>query len=316
MDRFTGGQTWSINRYTTDAKAQITPRIREYLENIPDEDVDETTRRERAAELENWKGRLKSAENANYDVVFEWDWTEDTKGAVTPDEGACSLPIGSLTTMSTVVSSNPSALASSTSNVNVCHSNVDCTMDCEEGNVPTCYIISVFPGARTGICICLPLSEATVVPETTTTPPSTLITSVTSVTPNPPPPPITVVVEPDPTPTANCDFLVGGFYWYFVISNIRDWSQDGGKRLKNEEAGCGAMTGWHFTEATGTQDASASFNLPYIMKAGCVERAIVSAGGPQLECDGHVFAKSANLATEPQGEPKFRPASDEELHRT
>lgn len=309
MARFTGDQTWSINRYTTDAKAQITPRIREYLDNIPDEDVDEATRRERAAQLENWKGRLKSAENANYEVVFEWDWTEDTQGVVAPDEGACNLPTGSLTTMSTAVSSNASASASATSNVKVCLSNVDCTMDCEEGNVPTCYINSVFSDAKTGTCMCMPLPEATAVPETTAPPPSTLITSVTS---NPPPPPTTAVVEPDPTPTADCDFWIAGFYWYFVVSNIKDWSEDGGERLKNEEAGCGAMTGWHFTEATDTQDAFASFNLPFIMKSGCVERAIVSAGGPQLERDDHGIAMSAKLAaTEPQGEPKFRPASDE-----
>lgn len=309
MARFAGDQTWSINQYTTGAKAQITPIIREYLGNLPDEDVDETTKWERAAELENWKGRLKSVEGANYEIVFEWDWTEDTQGVVAPDEGVCSIPTGSLKTMSTAVSSNTSSSASATSNVKVCLSNVDCTMDCEEGNEPTCYINSVFPDAKTGACMCMPLLEAIAVPETTAPPPLTLITSVTS---NPPAPPTTVVVEPDLTPTADCDSWNADFYWYFVVSNIRGWFEDGGESLKNEEAGCGAMAGWQFTEATDTQDAFASFNLPFIMKSGCVERAIVSAGGPRLECDGHGFAMSAKLAaTEPQGEPKFRPAADE-----
>lgn len=181
----------------------------------------------------------------------------------------------------------PQRLGLGPSNVKACHSNVDCTMDCEEGNVPTCNIISVFLDSKNGICMCMSLPEATAVPETTAPPPSTFIISVTF---NPPPPPTTVAVESDLIPTVECDSCNADIYWYFVVSNVRGWSEDAAESLKNEEVGCGVMTSWHVTEATDTQDAFASFNLPFIMKFGCVERAIVSAGGPQLECDGHGFA--------------------------
>jgi chitinase len=74
------------------------------------------------------------------------------------------------------------------------------------------------------------------------------------------------------------------FFYIFEVYNIEGWSTDGGKKLKDEEKGCGALTGWDWDERTSTQFSRAYFNLPFIMKAGCVERAIVSAGGPKLSC--------------------------------
>lgn len=74
-------------------------------------------------------------------------------------------------------------------------------------------------------------------------------------------------------------------YYTFQVYNIDGWSTDGGARLKSEEKGCGALTGWDWRERTSTAFAGAYFNLPWIMKDGCVERAIVSAGGPKLSCE-------------------------------
>lgn len=56
--------------------------------------------------------------------------------------------------------------------------------------------------------------------------------------------------------------------------------------MKKQEKGCGALTEWEFGSwINGTQWAT--FRLPTLIKAGCVERAIASAGGPQgLKCIG------------------------------
>lgn len=61
---------------------------------------------------------------------------------------------------------------------------------------------------------------------------------------------------------------------------------DGIEKLKDEISGCGAVTGWDWYEQGGTTFKRVWFNLPLFIKAGCVERAIVSAGGPQLSCIG------------------------------
>ncbi|KAI0376687.1 hypothetical protein F5Y04DRAFT_265840, partial [Hypomontagnella monticulosa] len=69
------------------------------------------------------------------------------------------------------------------------------------------------------------------------------------------------------------------------IYDIRNWAdKDGGKELHKQEKGCGALTFWDWTDATSENGASAWFDLPYFMKAGCVERAIKTAGGPDLQC--------------------------------
>lgn len=46
------------------------------------------------------------------------------------------------------------------------------------------------------------------------------------------------------------------------------------------------MTGWQWTAAQGTSFEKVYFNLPFFIKSGCVERAIVSAGGPKISCKG------------------------------
>lgn len=53
-----------------------------------------------------------------------------------------------------------------------------------------------------------------------------------------------------------------------------------------EEDGCATLTGWEWTEATDNEGAMASSNTDFFMKAGCVERTIVSAGGAKIQCDG------------------------------
>ncbi|KAI4861986.1 hypothetical protein F4820DRAFT_451451 [Hypoxylon rubiginosum] len=60
------------------------------------------------------------------------------------------------------------------------------------------------------------------------------------------------------TPTADCAFWDEGWGYRFEIYKIAYWATDGGKKLHNEENGC----------------------------AGCIERAIVSAGGPKISCKG------------------------------
>lgn len=44
------------------------------------------------------------------------------------------------------------------------------------------------------------------------------------------------------------------------------------------------MTGWTWHDRTTDSFPSVNFNLPYFIRAGCVERAIVSAGGPKISC--------------------------------
>jgi hypothetical protein len=70
----------------------------------------------------------------------------------------------------------------------------------------------------------------------------------------------------------------------FEVYNMDGWSTDGRARLKVEEKACGALTGWDWRERTSTAFAGVYFNLPFFFKSGCVERAIVSAGGPKISC--------------------------------
>ncbi|KAK4197626.1 family 18 putative glycoside hydrolase [Triangularia verruculosa] len=111
----------------------------------------------------------------------------------------------------------------------------------------------------------------------------------TSTVTNTPTKTVTVVVPP--TATANCAYWVSDFFYIFQVYNIDGWDADGGKSLKSEEKGCGALTGWEWHERTSTRYAHAYFQLPFLMKSGCVERAIVSAGGPKLSCkfEGYDF---------------------------
>ncbi|RDW81617.1 class V chitinase Chi100 [Aspergillus mulundensis] len=94
----------------------------------------------------------------------------------------------------------------------------------------------------------------------------------------------TVTVVVPPTARADCGYWATKFFYIFEVYNIDGWSTDGGSRLKSEEKGCGALTGWDWVERTPTHLSRVWFNLPLLMKSGCVERAIVSAGGPKLSC--------------------------------
>jgi len=97
----------------------------------------------------------------------------------------------------------------------------------------------------------------------------------------------TVPPPPKPTPMADCDFWDESWGWTFEVYNINGWSADHGSSLHNQENGCGALTGWDWHDATSMSYAYTYFNLPFWIKDGCIERAIVSAGGPKISCKGH-----------------------------
>ncbi|KAL8817406.1 MAG: hypothetical protein Q9223_003757 [Gallowayella weberi] len=92
-------------------------------------------------------------------------------------------------------------------------------------------------------------------------------------------------------PTANCDFFDEGLFWHVEVYNINGWAGADGGSLKTQEKGCGALTGWEW-HPDDSRYQHASFNLPFTIKEGCVERAIKSAGGPGgLSCKGHGLKK-------------------------
>lgn len=104
-------------------------------------------------------------------------------------------------------------------------------------------------------------------------------TSSEDATPEPTP-------EPTQTPEVTCGIaLYPPIMWRLdIIDMTGSWVlDDEGKSLQKEIKGCGAVTGWEwFKRADGTRECR--FNLPLIMKKGCVERAIASAGGPDIDC--------------------------------
>ncbi|KAL2812352.1 hypothetical protein BDW59DRAFT_176990 [Aspergillus cavernicola] len=83
--------------------------------------------------------------------------------------------------------------------------------------------------------------------------------------------------------TANSRTIL--FFYIFKVYNIKGWSTDGSKKLKGKEKGCSTLTGWEWDEHTSTHLSYIYFNLLFLMKAGCVERAIMSVGGPKLSCE-------------------------------
>ena len=97
-----------------------------------------------------------------------------------------------------------------------------------------------------------------------------------------------VTVEPDAY--AECAFWDFLFFLHFNIYNIM--SNNGWvDRVESELRGCGALTGWTTEPRAGSNLGRLWFNLPTIMSGGCVERAIVSAGGPKLSCSYWGFLK-------------------------
>ncbi|OAA73472.1 class V chitinase Chi100 [Cordyceps fumosorosea ARSEF 2679] len=87
-----------------------------------------------------------------------------------------------------------------------------------------------------------------------------------------------------PMPYARCIISDSILWWTFTIYDIDAWAGDGGKKLHSEESGCGAITGWTWQDESSKTSTNVVFNLPLFIKDGCVERAIVSAGGPKISC--------------------------------
>lgn len=88
---------------------------------------------------------------------------------------------------------------------------------------------------------------------------------------------------------------------------------DRGAALEKQEKGCGALTYWQWIPENDETDAKVYFYLPIAIKAGCVERAIVSAGGPKISCVGGGAAKRSLIGREPTREgPKFLPMTDDQ----
>lgn len=83
---------------------------------------------------------------------------------------------------------------------------------------------------------------------------------------------------------ADCTIWDDLFFFEFEVLNIQNWATDGGAALHKQLNGCGALTGWRWFDPTSTNFAKVYFNLPFFIKDGCVERAIVSAGGPKIQC--------------------------------
>ncbi|KAM3467667.1 hypothetical protein MY5147_008700 [Beauveria neobassiana] len=104
--------------------------------------------------------------------------------------------------------------------------------------------------------------------------------------PSPHQAPTTTLFIPPATkkPYARCVISDSFLFWTFSIYDIEGWATDGGKKLHKEENGCGALTGWSWQSKTDEDSTHVEFNLPFFIKDGCVERAIVSAGGPAISC--------------------------------
>ncbi|PVH73823.1 hypothetical protein DL98DRAFT_659204 [Cadophora sp. DSE1049] len=96
-----------------------------------------------------------------------------------------------------------------------------------------------------------------------------------------------LTTTPPSSPSASprdpqCEYEYFGVLFSFRIFSIDTWGGNG-KSLHHKEKGCGLLTAWHYeSQSDGTYEAT--FNLPTWFKAGCVERAIVSAGGPKIKC--------------------------------
>jgi hypothetical protein len=101
------------------------------------------------------------------------------------------------------------------------------------------------------------------------------------------------------TPEADCLVVLDGEIiplWYDVTIVTNNWINDNGADLKSQEKGCGDLLSWSantINEQSPNESWTATneftFTLPLTIKAGCVERAIASAGGPSgLKCASEV----------------------------
>lgn len=98
------------------------------------------------------------------------------------------------------------------------------------------------------------------------------------------------------TPEADCLLVTDGFgiipLWYDVTIVTNNFITDNGDSLRSQESGCGDLLSWQTSsinlessDQTWTATQQFTFTLPLTIKAGCVERAIASAGGPSgLSC--------------------------------
>ncbi len=84
---------------------------------------------------------------------------------------------------------------------------------------------------------------------------------------------------------AGCDYTYQGVFDEFWIWGAGFGSSDGGKKLREELSGCGAITSYEFKNGGGAdgREWTANLQLPLGTK-GCVGRAIESAGGPPTKC--------------------------------
>jgi chitinase len=102
-------------------------------------------------------------------------------------------------------------------------------------------------------------------------------------TPTPTPTPTPTLPAPPPSPAAKCSFCDDGFFYLSEVYGIQSIKEED---LHKQENGCGALTGWDWHNANSSNAAYVYFNLDFFIKAGCVERAIVSVGGPKIFCSG------------------------------
>ncbi|KAL9598709.1 MAG: hypothetical protein Q9219_004322 [cf. Caloplaca sp. 3 TL-2023] len=122
-----------------------------------------------------------------------------------------------------------------------------------------------------------PVSES---PTPTITPAPTEVTIFTTYTST-----FTPVINPDYVECYQEDEIL--FFQTWLTKMTGPWIADGGKKLRSEVSGCGSMTGWHWTkDKNDGQGAAVTFRTQPLMKFGCVERAIRSAGGPKVACYG------------------------------
>lgn len=94
--------------------------------------------------------------------------------------------------------------------------------------------------------------------------------------------------SPPDSPQGSCAFKFSFAHHHFEISGGGWADADKGAALKKQLDGCGWVTRWKFhflSMPDGTSEFKAQGNVNQMMKGGCTERAIASAGGPKsLKC--------------------------------
>lgn len=93
-------------------------------------------------------------------------------------------------------------------------------------------------------------------------------------------------------PSAECSILSDSGFGdsTFMVYGINGWAGEDGSKLHEEEDGCGLLSNWQryvgdVEEFQGRPRIAqhAAFQLSFF-EGGCVERAIMSAGGPEITC--------------------------------